>query len=452
MKILMTGATGMIGQKLGLALARQGHEIHVVSRSLEKARRDCPFPCEIHVGDLVKGPLSSNTLPAHFDGIVHLMGEPVAEGRWTDAKKRRLVESRVAATRHLRQSVQKVDVIVSASAIGFYGDRGDEELTEKSPSGQDFLAQLCTDWEREVAEFAALGARTLSLRFGVVLGMEGGALPQMLMPFRVGVGGPLAGGQQWMSWIHEQDLVRLLEWSLTKQVTGVLNAVAPAPVRNAEMSRQIAQRISRWGILPTPKLALQAVFGEKTEILVASQKVSAQELLSAGFTFLFATLDAALDDLLSDLARGEDVLVSRQYIPVPPEKLFEYFSEAKNLEELTPGFLNFKIKSMSTDQIQEGTLIDYRLKIHGVPAKWRARIEDWQPPKRFVDLQIKGPYSLWHHTHEFEKLGDGTLMTDRVRYRLPLGRIGWLGGGAFVARDVRKIFNYRKEIIDRKYN
>lgn len=448
MKILITGATGMIGQKLGLALAREGHELHVISRSAARALEDCPFPCIAHEGDLAKGPLPAGVLPEHLDAIVHLMGEPVAEGRWTDAKKQRLVSSRVAATRHLRQSVRSVGRLVAASAIGFYGDRGDEELGESSAPGEDFLARLCVDWEAEVAVFASLGARPLSLRFGIVLGLEGGALPQMLTPFRAGVGGPLGNGRQWMSWIHEDDLVALLLWSLRHpSVEGVANAVAPRPVRNSEMSRLIAERISRPALLPTPTFGLRLLFGEKAGILVASQKVSCARVSEAGFAFKFSELGPALDDLLGPLSRGEDVFMARQYVPRSPEEIFSFFAAAENLERITPPLLNFQIKSTSTPAIQEGTLIEYRLKVHGVPMSWLTRIEDWQPPRKFVDLQLKGPYRLWHHTHGFEPLGAGTLLTDRVRYRLPLGFVGWLGGAALVERDVRKIFAFRRRTI-----
>lgn len=452
MKILITGATGLIGQKLGLLLARQGHELHVVSRSASKARRDCPFPCVVHEGDLTKGPLQSADFPKRFDGVFHLMGEPVADGRWSAEKKSRLRSSRIDSTRFLLESLESVGTVIAASAIGIYGDRGDEEVTESSAPGEDFLATLCRDWETEILAFRSKGARTLSVRIGIVLSSEGGALDKMLTPLRAGIGGPLGGGRQWMSWIHEEDLVRIFAEAVTRSDwEGTLNAVAPQPARNAEMMTAVARRLSRPSIFPVPALGLRALFGEKAAILLASQKVRPEFLETSGFEFRFPTLDRALDDLLANLSRGEDVFIARQYVPRPREELFVFFVEAKNLEEITPPLLQFRIQGMDTPEIQEGTLIDYRLKIHGVPVSWKTRIESWRPPMQFVDNQLKGPYSLWHHTHRFEPLGPGTLMEDRVRYKLPLGYLGWLGGSALVAKDVQRIFAYRREVIDRLF-
>lgn len=449
MKILLTGATGLIGKEIGKALVRQGHELVVISRNARKARMECPFPCEVVEGDLVKAPVRSDLLLG-IEGVIHLMGESVADGRWNAAKKAALTDSRIQSTRHLRESLgPSLKVIVSSSGIGFYGDRGDEELTEDSAPGSDFLAELCVAWEKEVRQFREQGVRTVAIRTGLVISRSGGVLPALLTPFRAGVGGPLGSGRGWMSWIHIDDLVKMYVEALEDpRFEGAINGVAPRPVRNSEFTSALASLLHRPGLFPIPTFGLKALFGEKSVIMVASQKVVCRQAQKLGFSFAYVDLASALQQQIGNLGIGEDLLVAEQYLPLLPEQIFPFFCDAKNLGTLTPALLDFKILSQSTAELGEGTLIDYRLKIHGVPVHWQTRIESWSPPFQFVDTQLKGPYQLWHHTHSFARLGAGTLMTDRVRYRLPLGYLGWMGGSALVKHDTVEIFNYRRKVID----
>lgn len=452
MKVLITGATGLLGKEVGKALIREGHSLVVIARDAVKARRECPFPCDIIEGDLVAAPLSSHFFDG-VEGVIHLMGEPIADGRWTEAKKKRLVDSRVQSTRNLRSSLNgRAKVLVSSSGIGIYGSRGDEELSENSAPGSDFLADLCVDWEKEARAFAEDGTRVVSLRTGIVLAEQGGALKEMLTPYRMGIGGKLGDGQQWMSWIHIDDMVGLFLHALDSEgLKGPLNAVAPSPVKNEDFVQELGAILHRPVILPTPKWGLSLLFGEKSVILTGSQKVSATLARRSGFEFKYPELRKALENLLEAQSRGEDLFVAEQYIPLPPEKIFPFFAEAENLGRLTPPLLDFKIEGTSTPDVREGTLIDYTLKVHGVPLKWKTQIEEWHPPQRFVDNQLKGPYKLWHHTHSFEAFGGGTLMKDRVRYILPVGYVGWLGGMALVRGDVEKIFSFRREVVDRLF-
>ncbi|MBX3033894.1 MAG: TIGR01777 family oxidoreductase [Bdellovibrionaceae bacterium] len=452
MKILLTGATGLIGKELGKALVRAGHEVCVVSRDQRKARLQCPFPCEVIEGDLLQGPLP----PARLEGVeavIHLLGDSVAEGRWTSKKKKRLVDSRVLSLRHLRASFRTpVKTLVSASAVGFYGDRGEEELTENAAAGTDFLAQLCVAWEKEAKAFSEDGTRVVCLRLGVVLSHKGGALNEMLTPFLAGVGGSLGGGGQWMSWIHLEDAVGLFLHAFDNVgLKGSFNAVAPQPVRHRDFVKTLAAIVRRPHLMAAPKWALRPLLGEKAQIITDSQKVSSVMIRRTGYDFLFHDLKTALFDLLVPYNRGEQIFVAEQYLPLPPDQLFPFFCEAGNLARLTPPMLDFHVLSMHPVDIQSGTEIEYRLKVHGLPVKWRTRIEDWNPPFHFVDTQLKGPYKLWHHTHQFERLGSGTLMTDTVRYILPGGYLGWLGGHGLVRADVEKIFTYRREAIGEIY-
>lgn len=445
MKVLITGATGLIGKEVGKLLALQGHEIFVISRDFKKAKELLPFPCHIIEGDLVKEPLRDERLQS-VEAVINLMGEPIVEGRWTESKKERIYSSRIVATRHLVSSVPaNLKVFVSGSAIGIYGDRQSEVISEEGPSGNDFLAKICVEWE---AEGRRAPGRKVFLRTGIVLSQQGGALDQMLFPFRAGVGGVLASGEQWMSWIHLEDLVRMIAFALeTPKVEGPLNGVAPHPANNREFSESLAEALGKSLGPRVPAFGLKILLGETAQVLLSSLRGSAQKAEALGFEFKYKTLAEALAEICAPFKAGEDIFYAEQFIPRPPEEVFSFFQDANNLEKITPPSLQFKIESISTEEMQQGTLIDYRLKIHGVPAKWKTEIDEWQPPRKFVDNQLSGPYKLWHHTHEFHPFCGGTLMTDRVRYILPLGGLGWLTAAALVRKDISKIFAHRRKFI-----
>lgn len=445
MRILITGATGLIGREVGKVLAEKGHEIFVVSRSQAKARQMLPFPCEVIEGDLVQGPIHDSRL-ASLDAVINLMGEKVAGDRWTEEKKKQIYQSRVEGTRNLLKTLpEDLKVFVSGSAMGIYGDGGDQILSEESSPGSDFLAQVCKDWE---AEAAKAPGRSVFIRTGIVLAREGGALDQMFFPFRTGVGGVLGDGKQWMSWIHLQDIVGLFVFALeNSQVHGALNGVAPHPVTNKEFSESLVSALgSRLG--PSiPLFALNLIFGEMAQVIAASSRVSANKAIQLGYNFQYLKVQEALNEICAPFKQGEELFVAEQFVPLPPEKLFQFFKEAHNLEQITPPTLSFNIEKMSTPEIGLGTLIDYKLKIHGVPAKWKTEIDEWQPPYKFVDNQIRGPYRLWHHTHEFRPFCGGTLMVDRVRYKMPMGFVGWLVSNQFVRKDIEGIFAFRRKFI-----
>nr|BFD67094.1 hypothetical protein HAGR004_21160 [Bdellovibrio sp. HAGR004] len=445
MRILITGATGLIGRELGKILAEKGHDLFVVSRSAQKAKELLPFPCQVLEGDLSHAPLQDARLE-QMEAVINLMGESIAGSRWTEEKKKKIYESRVTATKNLVQSLPKtLKVFVSGSAIGFYGDSGSEVLTEDGVVGQDFLAKLCKEWE---AAAARAPGRTVFIRTGVVLARQGGALDQMLFPFRSGVGGVLGSGEQWMSWIHIKDIVGLFLLALENpQAHGPMNGVAPFPVTNRDFSQALAHAVGARLGPAVPMFALNLLFGEMAQVLVSSSRGCADKAREWGYKFQYDNLAEALGEICAPFKQGEEVFVAEQFVPLLPEKLFPFFKEAHNLEKITPPTLNFEIEGMSTPEIGQGTHIDYRLKIHGVPAKWKTEIDEWQPPFKFVDNQLKGPYRLWHHTHEFRPFCGGTLMVDRVRYRLPMGYLGWLMASRFVRKDVENIFSFRRKFI-----
>lgn len=452
MRVLITGATGLVGREVGKKLVAEGHEVFVVSRDAEKAKLQCPFPCEVIEGQLEKEAIRDSRLVT-IEAVIHLAGESVAEARWSAQKKLKIYNSRVKGTAHLIESLKDapLKVFVSTSASGYYGDRKDEILNEDLPRGAGFLAEVCEDWERPVllAENKRLfpKCRFSVLRVGVVLTAFGGALQKMIPLFQQGLGGAIGDGSHWMSWIHLEDLSNLyLECLKNENYAGVFDAVAPEPVQNLKFSEALAKALGKKLLLPVPELALKAAFGEMSHVLLSSQRIEARHLIRKGFAFLYPNLEAAFKEIGQYFTDGEMTFRAEQYLPYGPEAVFPFFAEAKNLEKLTPPILNFTVLKMSTEQIQSGSMIDYKLKIHGVPVRWRTEILDWQPPKKFTDTQLKGPYSKWHHTHEFKALGKGTLMTDLVRYRLPMGALGRAVAGHFVTSDVRKIFDYRKQV------
>ncbi|MFN7728741.1 MAG: TIGR01777 family oxidoreductase [Bdellovibrio sp.] len=456
MKLLMTGASGFIGRELGLELVRQGHEIWVVSRQKETAL-GLPFPAQVIVGDLTQGPLSDGSL-AQIEGVVHLMGESVAAGRWSESQKNKIMDSRVVGTKNLIASFpsqsSSLRVFVSASAVGFYGDRGDEVMTEDSKAGSDFLSDVCVQWENSVFSITQSQpeVRVCALRLGVVLSAFGGALLKMLTPFRLGLGGSMGSGAQWMSWIHLQDVVQIFATAVKdERFRGVINATAPELVTNAEFSKQLAAALGKSTGPAVPAFGLKAALGEMSYVVLASQRVQPALLEKWGFHFHYPRLKNALAEVASFFVNGEMIFRARQYLPLKADQVFPFFADAKNLEEITPPLLNFKIQKVSTPEIGEGTLIDYRLKIHGVPVSWRTRIEEWTPSQRFVDTQLKGPYTKWHHTHTFEPLAGGTLMTDLVRYKVPLSWPGWLASGWMVSKDVEEIFSYRQKVCAERF-
>lgn len=458
MKILVTGATGLIGSYLLPRLIETGHDVRVLSRDPIRAARDLPLPCEFYAWNPQKPEPPSKELAQAFEGIeavIHLAGESVGTGRWTPEYKKKILESRTISTRNLVKELSKVPTLqtfICASAIGIYGDRGDEILTEESPSGSGFLAEVCRKWENE-GSLLQDRVRTVFLRTGIVLSAEGGALEQMLRPFRLGLGGPIGKGRQWMSWIHLDDLVRAIIHAIENpNVRGPINAVSPMPVQQVTFARFLGKALSRPAITPTPQWAVRAALGEKANLVLMSQRVLPQALTQSGFEFKYSDLKTALQDLISyQREAGTRLFSIYQWIPKPVEEVFSFFSDEKNLETITPPWLNFHVLGKSTPEITQKTEIDYRLKIHGVPVHWRSRIVNWDKNRTFTDIQIKGPYSRWEHTHRFIPMKGGTYIEDRIIYRTPGGAALQPVIGQWVKRDVEKIFSYRRKKISEAF-
>jgi uncharacterized protein (TIGR01777 family) len=450
MRIAVTGATGFVGARLVAHLLATGHEVTVLTRRRSDAERALPARCRVVEWNPDRGVLDPAALSG-VDAVVNLAGAGVADARWTAERKAIIRRSRIASARLLVTTLADVPaerrprVLVSASAVGFYGDRGDEVLTEASRRGSGFLADVCAEWEQEARVAESHGMRVVAIRIGVVLGPGGGAIARILPPFRLGLGGRIGSGEQWMSWIHRDDLVALFAFALERaDVRGALNGVAPKPVTNGEFAATLGRTLVRPAVLPVPSLALKLALGEMATVLLEGQRVIPAAAEAHGFRFRFRELADALVEITRD---PSTTLQREQWVPRPPDEVFRFFADAHNLERITPPFLKFRILAVSTPTLETGTRIDYRLSLHGVPVRWQSLIQDWNPNGSFVDTQTRGPYHRWHHTHEFEPWDGGTIIRDRVHYELPLGALGGLAAGGFVAKDLDAIFAFRQQAI-----
>ena len=294
MKVLVSGASGFLGKKLVQMLARSGHDVRPLVRGESAKPNEVSW--NVESGEIEHEKVAGS---GGCDAVIHLAGENIAAHRWTDAQKERIRRSRVEATRQLANAIARtmqLPTFISASAIGYYGNRGDEVLTEESPKGEGFLPNVSEEWEFAASPLQATGTRIVHPRFGMILDSDSGALGKMLPIFRSGMGGRLGSGKQWMSWISREDAVRAIEFALnSSRVAGPLNVVSPHPVTNREFTKTLGDVMHRPTILPAPAYALRLALGEMADgLLLSSQRVLPTRLLEAGFEFKHPTLASAL--------------------------------------------------------------------------------------------------------------------------------------------------------------
>jgi uncharacterized protein (TIGR01777 family) len=298
MKVIISGASGLVGTAITNSFRSEGHTVFRLDRSGGTSSADTiqwdPPAARVDVSAM-----------EGTDVVIHLSGANISGGRWTRERREILRSSRVDSTRVLVDSLvqlrQRPRVFLSASAVGYYGNCGDEILTETHEPGRDFLSLLARDWEAEASRAAAGGIRTVILRFGVILAAEGGALPQMIWPFKFGVGGRLGSGRQWLSWISQQDVVGIVRFAVANsQISGPVNVGAPNPVQNSEFARVVGRVLHRPAILPTPAFALRVAFGEMADaLLLASQRAFPEKVRDAGYSFLHEDLETTLRAILA---------------------------------------------------------------------------------------------------------------------------------------------------------
>ena len=316
MKFLVTGGTGLVGRRLCRVLRDDQHDVTVLTRGQAGEIKDLPDGTNVISGDPTQ-PGDWMDTAAQCDVVVHLAGENIFAKRWSDAFKQRICDSRVTSTENVASAVNRPDaatsVFVCASAIGIYGDRGEEELTEASSLGSGFLEDVCKRWEAAAAVVSGSvvsgsggsasgnrpGLRCVQIRIGVVMDPDGGALKQMVLPFKMFAGGPVGNGKQWMSWIHVDDLARLILFAATNdQINGPLNATAPNPERNRDFAKALGRVLGRPSFMPTPGVALRVMLGEVADVVLASTKVIPRKALDAGFEFEYPNIFDALSHLL----------------------------------------------------------------------------------------------------------------------------------------------------------
>ena len=474
MKVLITGATGFIGRMLALRLQRGGHSVVAWVRDPGRAAQS--LGADVVPVSEADGPCALDDAVAASDAVVNLAGEPVM-GRWTRRRRQRIRDSRVLLTRRIAEAIVRADapprVLVSASAVGYYGDRGEQRLDESSEPGQGFLAGVCQQWEQ--AALAAAGRTRVAIpRIGVVLGAGGGALQAMLPLFRAGLGGRIGSGRQVMPWIHLDDLIEALVFALERDdLRGPFNATSPCPVDNRAFTRALARTLRRPALLPVPSLALRLLLGRGATVSLASTRAEPRRLLDAGFSFSHDELHGALADLLEPYhvqhlpgVAGEDVpdagylrrrpprhmLRQRLRVAAPLDQVFSFFSQAENLGALTPPGLEFAIQTPRPVPIAQGTTIDYRIKLGPFPMTWRTVIERWERGRMFVDAQHRGPYASWWHEHHFRADGEGhTVMEDRVLYAAPLGPLGRIAHTLFIRPMLGRIFGFRARAVHQRF-
>jgi len=473
MKIVVTGATGFIGRALVLRLLRDRHDVTALVRSVAAAPGK--LGAGVAVVDLADRAARTRAVE-QADAIINLAGENILDGRWTAARKQALRASRLDTTRALVDAIAAratpLPVLVSASAVGWYGDRGDDLLDEDEPPATNFTATLVRDWEAAAHAARAHCGRVVLARIGVVLGAGGGALATLAPLFRCGLGGPIAGGKQWMPWIHLDDVVEALVFALTSSaLDGPVNLVAPNPATNRQVSAAVGAALHRPSWLPTPGFAVRLTLGARAHVVLDSQRVRPTALERAGFEWRHPDLGEAVTEALVGEAdavqitgapghlpdsaylaerRPRYTLRSTTIVDRPLEEVFEFFSAAQNLGAITPADMAFTIAG-AVPAMAPGAVIDYRVRALGVTLAWRTVIDAWEPPAadgaRFVDSQIRGPYRCWWHEHRFERAGERTIMHDTVHYAPPFGPLGVIANHVVVASELRRIFAQRARAI-----
>ena len=464
MNILIFGGTGFIGRPVVARLQGRGHKIRCLTRDVSRAKDLLGADIELLNLEL---PDSDFKKEIEFaDVVINLAGEPLAGVRWNNSKKRKFYESRIGLNKLISENISKCDnppsLFISASAVGVYGDRAEEVLTEDSSPSSDYLSQLCLDWENEAVKSEEYGVRVCTLRLGIVLGREGGVLKQVMPSFEMGLGTYVGSPKQMVPWIHILDVVRAVEFCIDTKINGPVNVVAPKASTSINFAKLLANISRAKIVLHIPYILLLLVFASGAKVLTNSQNAVPDKLIGNNFKFEYDSLEKALKDevapefiqisksskFISHLkSKGQYQLRTSITLNSKAEDTFAFFGSPLNLGLSTPDWLGFRILEIP-DQITEGSTILYKIKLGFIYMKWCTVIAKWQPTDVFVDFQSKGPYSLWWHEHSIKSLSpNSSIMEDLVTYKVPFGIFGRIAHYFFIRKTLNRIFNYRRFIM-----
>lgn len=459
MKILVSGATGFIGRHLCQRLLRDGHEVTAWVRDPNKAVSQ--LGCEVNILGGASNYLLPDTGVDEFDAIVNLAGAPVAGVRWSAARKKQILDSRVRTTEALVAAINRSptppQVLFSTSGIGFYGYGDPKEVfTESSDAGNDFLSRVTQAWEA-AANQTANGCRLVIGRIGLVLGLDEGILGKLTPIFETGLGGVMGSGRQGMSWVHIYDLVDFIAHALLNERTeGVYNCVAPNPVSHRQFCKTFAKTLGRPCLFKIPGLALKTALGEASEMVLQGAVVTTERTDATGFSYSFAHLGGALEHLF-EKKNGPVIQASKQKsghfsirdstrVQAPFETVRPFFFFPKSLSILSPPASRMEFLYGHESEMREGHEMAFRVQLGPLTQTWTAIIEE-NTPDYFVDTQAKGPMSSWHHKHRFIAQDWGTEISDEVQFRMPLGPLGRFALKLFAGEMIRRLFVYRKHMM-----
>ncbi len=440
MNVLVTGATGFLGKYLLPKLRDRGHDITVLTRNIDSAKFFLPVACNI----LKWEPLHENLDPKIFkniDAVIHLAGAGIADKRWSLNRKYEIERSRIFSTRNLINALKKLEtkpkIFLGASAIGFYKESSEKSLEEDEPKGQGFLSNLCAEWEKEIFSAKNLGIRTAAFRIGFLIGRGGVAMGHLLPIFKLGLGGPLGRGHQIVSWAHVEDCAKMFVHGLENDsLNGIYNAVAPQPVSNKTLVKTLAGKLNRPTWIPTPAFCVKLVLGEMSQLLLESKNISSKKIQISGFLFDYPDINSAIEEICST---PNHHIQTEQWVPLKTNYTFKFFSNAYNLEKTMPSFLKFKINRQSTLRTKDGSRLSFSFNFLEIPFRWKSKIIEWKPPYHFVNIQLKGPFDYWQHTHSFEESNGGALIRQNIEFRFPFGPIGELLGNILIKDKLKNI-------------
>lgn len=443
MRILITGATGLIGKKLIESLIlEKNYTVRILTRNKKKAQLLIGFPIEIFGWNPLNHYLEEGAFD-NVDIIINLAGENIASHRWSEKRKLQLLKSRVKAISFLLEKLEEHSPksfrkIISASAIGFYGNQK-IEVNEESKVGNDFLAKLCQEWEAPLVQQSKFKYHII--RIGLVLDPNEGALSKMLPLFDANIAGKIANGKQYMSWIHVNDLIKQFLYLIQNSPKeAILNGTAPSPLTNQEFTQKLASKLQKFALIPAPKMILKMALGEMSSLLVSGQKVQSKFSHFEDFNFEFPTLDSALEEIFpSNIFKYQ----SYQWFPIPKEDVFKFFKHHENLIKMTPPKLNLKIVKSSSKMLEVGCIIHYKFKQFGLPISWKTRITRYEENNFFIDEQISGPFKSWQHEHNFISLSNGTLVKDLITYQHPIR-----SSNALIRAELVKLFKFRSVALE----